>query len=161
MVLMLSPKETKLRFRWMLDKDRDRVLEIEREVFRYPYSSEEFDDLLATGRLRGATALVAELDSIVVGYFIYHTVSETIEIISIAIDNDNKRRGIGSQFINRMIEAKRGIDIRYFEVRCAEVNLDSQLFFSAMGFKAVAVLPNFYGDDMSAYLFEYKIEYQE
>jgi len=144
--------------RWLIRRDMDEVLAIERGSFQYPWTEEEF---LCCLRQRNSIGTVAESGgklAIVHGFMIYELSKHTLRILNFAVSPDARRRGVGSQMVQRLIDklAQQRRTTINLEVR--ETNVAAQLFFSKRGFRAVSVLKNYYDDtDEDAYLMQYRI----
>lgn len=157
---------TRVSIRWMLRRDMDDVLAIERSNFEFPWHPNDFFRCL---RQRNCIGIVAECcdkdvpdhSEKVVAFSIYELHQAHIHILNLAIDRAFHRRSIGSQLINKII-AKLSLQRRQritLEVR--ESNLAAQLFFRSLGFTATAVLRDFYPMDAigeDAYLFRYRLQ---
>lgn len=142
--------------RWMIRRDMAEILDIERASFEYPWSEDEFIRCL---RQRNCIGMIAEIKDRVVGYMIYELHKNRLHILNFAVDSQHRRTGVGSTMIDRLVlklSPQRRPRI-LLEVR--ETNLDSQLFFKAMGFRAVSVLRDFYDDTTEdAIVFQYRVK---
>lgn len=142
--------------RWMIRRDMPYLLEIERLSFMRPWSEEDFLRFL---RKRGCIGMVAEGDDpnlVLVGFMFYEKHKTHLELHNFAVHPDHRRLGIGRQMADK-IESKVGT-IRRTRVllKITENNLEGQLFFQAMGYRAISVLPDYYDDGADAYLMEYR-----
>ena len=138
--------------RWMIRKDLPTVLNIEERCFEYPWGEEDFIRCL---RQRSMIGMVAERGDQVVGFMIYELHKFRLHLISMAVDPDYSRQGIGRIMVEKLI-SKLSYQRRnrvMLEVR--ETNLPAQLFFKSMGFQVVGILNHFYDDcDEDAYQFQ-------
>jgi [ribosomal protein S18]-alanine N-acetyltransferase len=145
-----------LRIRWMQRLDMPEILEIEQGSFEFPWSEEDF---IRSLRQRNCMSWVVEYSDKVVGFMIYGLHKARFHILNFAVHPHYRRRGVGKQMVNKLIES---LSYQYrtlilLEVR--ETNLDAQLFFRQIGFRAVSVLRDFYEDTVEdAYLMEYNIK---
>jgi len=103
--------------------------------------------------------MVAECGDRVVGYMIYELHKHRLHILNIAVSNEFQRHGIGTAMIQKLLgklsQERRNRII--LEVR--ETNLEAQLFFKSMQFKAVSVLKDFYEDATEdAYLMQFRYQ---
>ena len=152
-----SPTEPMLpvHIRWMIRRDMPEVLAIEHESFEFPWREEDFIRCL---RQRNCIGMVAEHNDRVVGFMIYELSNSRIQVLNFAVTSGYRRRGVGSQMVAKLIDklsAQRRTRI-LLEVR--ETNLTGQLFFRAMGFRAVSVLRSAYEDTPEdAYLMVYRL----
>jgi ribosomal-protein-alanine N-acetyltransferase len=131
------------------------VLAIEKSGFEFPWSEEDFIRCL---RGRNCIGMVAESDDRVVGFMVYELHKTRLHLLNFAVDATYRRRGTGSQLIAKLA-GKLSSDRRTritLEVR--ETNLAAQLFFRKTGFRAVAVLRDFYDDTTEdAFLMQYRL----
>ncbi len=102
--------------------------------------------------------MVALIEDRVVGQMIYELHRTRLHLLNFAVLPAMQRRGVGRGLIDKL---KRGLSPKrrtriVTDVR--ESNLDAQLFFRAMGFRAVDVLRDFYEDTTEdAFLFQYRL----
>lgn len=135
--------------RWMIRRDLPTVLNIEERCFEYPWGENDF---IAALRQRTIIGMVAERGDQVVGYMIYELHKFRLHLISMAVDPDYSRRGIGRAMIEKLVSklTYQGRNRLVLEVR--ESNLPAQMFFKSLGFRAVGILNHFYDDcDEDAY----------
>jgi ribosomal-protein-alanine N-acetyltransferase len=139
--------------RWMIRRDMSEVLDIEGSSFEFPWTEDDFVNCL---RQRNCIGMVAEHDECVVGFMIYELHKSRLHIINFAVNPDYRRRGIGSQMLQKLVgklSHQRRSKI-LLEVR--ETNLEAQLFFKKSSFRAVSVLRDFYDDTTEdAYLMQF------
>lgn len=147
-------KQTCVHIRWMIRRDMPSVLAIEEASFEFPWSEEEFIRCL---RQRNCIGMVAEQDDQVVGFMIYELHKNRLHLLNFAVESTLRRQSIGRSMIEKL-SSKLSMDRRnriMLEVR--ETNLDAQLFFKGLGFRAISVLRDFYEDTTEdAYLMQYR-----
>ena len=140
--------------RWMIRRDMHSVLEIEKASFEFPWSEEEFIRCL---RQRNCIGMVAERDDEVVGFMIYELHKNRLHLLNFAVAPNCRRESVGNSMIEKLV-GKLSVERRsriMLEVR--ETNLDAQLFFKSLGFRAISVLRDFYDDTTEdAYLMQYR-----
>lgn len=141
--------------RWMIRRDMPAVLKIEDSSFDFPWREEEFVRAL---RQRNCIGMVAELGEEVVGYMIYELHKSRLHLLSIAVEPGYRRRGIGRALVQKLVsklEHQRRTRV-LLEIR--ERNLEGQLFFKEMGFRATCVLNEFYEESKEdAYLMQVRV----
>lgn len=149
-------QEVKVHIRWMIRRDMAEILEVEQGSFEFPWSEEDFIRCL---RQRNCIGMVAECDDRIVGYMIYELHKTRLHILNFAVHPSLRQQGVGRQMAMKLaskLSHQRRTRI-LLEVR--ETNLDAQLFFRSVGFRAVSVLRDFYDDTTEdAYLME--MQYQ-
>jgi ribosomal-protein-alanine N-acetyltransferase len=145
--------------RWMIRRDMPRVLSIENASFYNPWCKQTFLHYL---RQRTCIGMVAELNDEVIGFMVYEVHKNRIHLLNFAVDPKFRRSGIGTAMIDILVR-KLSPDRRnriMLEVR--ETNLDAQLFFQKMGFRANRILRDFYDDATEdAYLMLFQVPSQQ
>jgi len=142
--------------RWMIRKDMHEVLHIEQSSFPHPWSECDFLHCL---RQRNYIGMIAENHhGRILGYMIYELHMRRLHLLSLAVYPPFRKHGVGSCMVEKLI-GKLNPDRRTrLTAEVGERNLDGQLFFQAMGFKATHVMRRHYdetGED--AYAMEYRI----
>jgi ribosomal-protein-alanine N-acetyltransferase len=103
--------------------------------------------------------MVAEVDDRIVGFMIYELHKNRLHILNFAVGSYYRRRSVGRQMAAKLV-SKLSYQRRtriLLEVR--ETNLDAQLFFRNVGFRAVSVLRDFYEDTTEdAYMMEHRYQ---
>lgn len=126
-------------------EDLKRVHEIESASFDQSYGIQIFQQLYEMG----IGFLVAEENDYVIGYVMFWLKYENQgHIISIAVDEDYRRRGYGSQLLAKSIGILFLIcDTIYLEVRAS--NTQALNFYEKFHFKQDRIVPNYYdtGED--------------
>jgi ribosomal-protein-alanine N-acetyltransferase len=149
-----SKQQVRVHIRWMIRRDMQEVLEIERECFEFPWSEEDFVRCL---RQRNCIGMVAEYDDRVVGYMIYELHKTRLHILNFCVGKRMRRLSIGSQMIEKLISKLSSQRRARITLEVRETNLPAQLFFRANGFRAVSVLRGYYEDTPEdAYLMQYR-----
>lgn len=139
--------------RWMIRRDMPEVLQIENRSFEFPWSDEDFVRCL---RQRNCIGMVAEHDERIVGFMIYELHKNRLHILNLAVRDDMRRRGIGTQMIKKLISKLSYQRRNRIMLEIRETNLTAQLFFRGHGFRAVSLLRQFYEDTPEdAYLMQF------
>jgi ribosomal-protein-alanine N-acetyltransferase len=124
--------------------DLDSILLIEKQAFpKSPYDGTTFLNL---HYLYPETFLVYidanhDHDGGISGYIIF---SQDGHIISVAVHPRHRRKGIGSQLLQRVMKTPH-LKKLWAEVRRS--NDGAQAFYSKMGFQITGVVPNYYGNE--------------
>lgn len=143
---------------WMIRRSMPDVCEIEQLCFEFPWSEEEF---VRTLKQRNCIGMVAERDDKIVGFMIYELHKNRLHILNFAVLPRLQRTGVGRAMIEKLRSklSDKGRNRIMVEVR--ESNLDAQLFFKRMGFRAISVLRDYYDNSTEdAYLFQYRHGWQ-
>ena len=137
------PDAMRTQIRWLIRRDMDEVLSIERGSFQFPWTEEEF---LCCLRQRNCIGTVAELDHKIVGFMIYELHKSMLRILNFAVAPDVRRGGIGRQMVQRLVDKLSQQRRREIVLEVRETNVPAQLFFANSGFRAVTVLRKHYDD---------------
>lgn len=141
--------------RWMLRNDLSEVMRIENESFENPWSEKDFKRHL---RRQDTIGVVAEAGGRVVGYMVYEMHKHRYHIISISACPSSLRQGVGTALIAYLTKRLKNGDRNRINLEVRETNLNAQLFFKAVGFRATEVFKDFYGDcDEDAYAMTYRL----
>lgn len=152
-----SAHEASLRtqIRWLIRRDMEEVLQIERSSFEFPWTEEEF---LTCLRQRNCIGTVAEFDHQIVGFMIYELHQSMLRILNFSVAPNFRRKGVGQQMVQRLIDKLSQQRRREIVLEVRETNLSAQLFFADCGFRALSVLRNHYDDTLEdAYYMRYSL----
>lgn len=95
-----------------------------------PWSADDF--LLASQR--NFCLRVAEEEETVSGLVAFRITGDEAEILNLAVDSRQRRRGIGSRLMEEMIEACKAAGVRTIFLEVRESNSGARNFYSGMGF---------------------------
>jgi len=128
------------------------VLEIEQESI----GSWTYDQFLQELKLEFSIFLIAELQNSVAGYLIAWKVSDEIQLNSIAVKKDLRKKGIGNRLLSELTlnDSEKKYSSIFIEVRSR--NSDAVNFYTDNGFTKTGVRKNYYNDD-DALLMEKKL----
>jgi ribosomal-protein-alanine N-acetyltransferase len=135
----------------IIRRDFKEVLTIEAEIFQFPWLAGDFEKVLRGVHCYGA---VAEYQDTVVGFVVFELLKHHIRVLNLAVEGWHRRCGVGRMMIEKLVGRLSVLRRRAITCEIRESNLDAQLFFCAVGFRAVAVLRDFYENTPEdAYLF--------
>ncbi len=127
-----------MRLRWMIRRDMDEVLAIERASFSVPWTE---DDFKAVIRSHGCIGQVVEAeDERVVGFMVFELQARRIDLYDLAVDPQYRRRGAGRMMLERLrgkLNAQRRTSV---VAVVSEWSLDAHLWFRACGARATGVV---------------------
>jgi ribosomal-protein-alanine N-acetyltransferase len=156
----LKQKESRAQLRWLIRRDMDRVMEIERRSFRTQGNEWDEEEFVTTLRNRNCIGTVLDpvtIDEDLYGFMIYELHKERLKILRMAVHPELRRTGCGSQMIQRLKD-KLDQQRRYaIDIEVDERNLDCQLFLRAMGFKATGTIRKYHGSHDYVIDFTYSI----
>ncbi|MBN2024042.1 MAG: GNAT family N-acetyltransferase [Pirellulales bacterium] len=145
----------------MLRRDMPRVLDIERAGFAHPWDEAEFHRACKLTKVRAMTAALYEPDpddtglcavETVIGFMVFELGTRAVELMNLAVAPEFRRRSVGRKMIDYLssyLSEKRPRIV----ANVWERNVDAQLWFRALGFRAVRILPGEYEDGSEAWQF--------
>ena len=142
--------------RWLIRRDMDEVLEIERRSYQFPWDEEEF---LTCLRQRNCIGTVYESSgSLIHGFMIHELHKSTLRVLNIAVAPEVRGAGVGRAMIQRLIDKLDQQKRVFIDAEVRETNVKAQLFLSGAGFRAVTTLRKHYDEtDEDAILFRYTL----
>jgi ribosomal-protein-alanine N-acetyltransferase len=141
--------------RWTIRRDMPEVLAIENAVYEYPWGEDDFVRCL---RQRNCIGLVAEHNEQVVGFVIYELHKSRLHMLNMAVHPAYQRKGVGTQLIQALLKKLHPDRRSRIMLEVRETNLAAQLFFRAVGGRAISVLREFYEEtDEDAYLMQIRL----
>lgn len=155
-VFSMTPKlATGFHCRWMIRRDVEEIIVIEREQFTVPWQE---DDFVNTLRQRNTIGKVVEAsDESIAGYIIYELHKSHLEIVNLAVSRQHKAQGVASLMIGKLM-AKLHRDRRTrIIVKVSDRNLEAQLFFKRRGFKATEINKDAWGPGWDGYTMVYEL----
>ena len=122
----------------------DEVMEIENQSFAAPWSRDSYLDLAPLDTI--SFYVVKDGDK-VIGYMLYQTWEEEMELHTIAVTLKSRRHGIGEQMIKFMMEdaSSRGVKRIFLQVRPS--NTPARTLYSKFEFQIVGMRPRYYRDN--------------
>lgn len=140
--------------RWMIRRDMPTVLDIESRCFEFAWTEEDFIRCL---RQRNCIGMVAEEDDQILGFMIYELHKTRLHILNFAVNPEHRRRAVGRAMVDKLLGKLSHERRNRIMLEVRETNLEAQLFFKSLGFRAISVLRDFYDDAVEdAYLMQYR-----
>lgn len=141
--------------RWMIQRDYKPVLAIDECCFGAQCWS--IEDILSRLRHKNCIGMIAEHHEQVVGFMVYELQRGAFELQRFAVHPWHQRSGVGTamvEWLKHKLSYQRRERI-VFQVR--DDLLGGQLFFRAMGFRAVGVEREYFNDGADAYRFQFRL----
>ena len=135
------------------------VLEIENRSFNVPWDEPKF--LQYVQKRNHIFKVVESRRGLVYGFIIYELAEGKIRIVNLAVAPEVRRTGIGSMIVEELKDRASPNKRPIIEVYLLERNIQAQLFFSSLGFRAVSqkrAEDICYDEDL--YLFQYSLVHQ-
>jgi ribosomal-protein-alanine N-acetyltransferase len=124
----------------MCESDLDQVIRIERQIFLFPWSLANFADSLKAGYL----CRVMEKNLIILGYSILMIGPDESHILTLGINPDWQRRGLGEKMLHYLINlsAEHGAKSVLLDVR--ESNQGAARLYRQLGFEQIGRRKGYY-----------------
>jgi len=124
----------------MAGLDLDRVLDLERSIYRFPWTRGNFADSLASGY----SAWVARAGAELAGYAVMLLVSDEAQLLNISIAPVRQRTGLGSSLFKHLcgIAAAGGSRRLFLEVRRS--NAAALAFYRQHGLRQIGERRGYY-----------------
>lgn len=144
-----------LAIRWMIKRDLDDVVAIERQSFTHPMTKNEIKDIL---KERNSIGMVVEDEAgVVLGWMCYKLDHDQLWLEHIVVHPLYVRHGIGSAMIDKLKSKLSPSRMSVLVVRVDDDNLAAHLFFAANDMRAIGVDRKHFDDGSDAYVFCYHV----
>ena len=140
--------------RWMIRRDMEEILAIEREAFDCPWDEADFIRMLCC---RDTIGMVAEHEGRVAGFMIYAINRWKIRLVNFCVAAELRRRRVGSVMVAKLVGKLTAQRRRKIVLEIRESNLPGQKFFRALGFKAIGIARGFFDTGEDAYMMQYAV----
>jgi ribosomal-protein-alanine N-acetyltransferase len=129
----------------MTEAEIDEIVEIERDLFRTPWSRTSF--LFEVTDSRTSFAVTARSEGELVGYAIGWFVADELHIGNIAVVRDRQGRGIGNALLLHLLDEAVRRQVRYVTLEVRASNVRAISLYRRHGFKGIAIRKRYYSDD--------------
>ena len=132
--------------------DIEQIAVLELASFNDPYPSYFLEEL---ARDNPDTLLVLTLNDKVVGYGVVDHWEDHEHLISIAVDQNNRRKGFGERILTEL--EKRSSQEKALKLEVRQSNLAAIQLYSKRGFTKTGVAEGYYGDGEDAIIMEKRL----
>jgi ribosomal-protein-alanine N-acetyltransferase len=156
---MLQPKvkekkQTSIRIVEFKIRHLEKIVKIENSSFPEPFSDRYLEDL---GTLYSDTFLIAEKNFEAVGYIVAKIDNSRAHILSIAVNNNWKRKRIGFLLLQMLIIKLKSKKINEIILEVEKNNIAAKTLYERAGFKAIKKIKNYYLNGEDAIVYHLKI----
>lgn len=137
----MKENKNRVTIRPMTEEDLLQVETIEQESFSLPWS---FDAFKSTLNREDTLYLVAEEESVILGYCGMYISFDEGEIPNVAVKKEFRSQGIGEVMMNELLSraGERGVCSAFLEVR--KSNEAAKRLYEKLGFEEAGIRKNFY-----------------
>ncbi len=143
----------KVHIRWMIRRDMDEVLEIERENNEESWSEKDYIRCL---RQRNCIGMVAEFDDTVVGAMIYELHKKQIHVLRFNVALKHHGKTVGVQLVNKLKGKLSSERRQKIVAEVPESNLEGLQFAKSQGFTGKLIPDWFEGEDAIQVSYRYQ-----
>ena len=124
------------------DKDiLSEVAELEKSVFSDAWSLKEIE---STVKQKQSISAAAKEESRTLGYYLCYGVLDECEIARIAVNQKERRRGIGQSLFSHLLQVCKDKNITKILLDVRESNIPAIRFYEKNGFKKDGIRKNYY-----------------
>jgi ribosomal-protein-alanine N-acetyltransferase len=137
-----------VRLRAMTAHDVARIVDIEKDGFRHPWSA----DLLRRELHHDwSTSLVAARDGAkgeeILGFIVYWVVHDEVHVLNIAVALEARRQGIARLLMDEASRRGRAAGAKLATLEVRRSNEPAIRLYETLGYRRVGVRPNYYVDE--------------
>jgi [ribosomal protein S18]-alanine N-acetyltransferase len=130
-------------------EDVSRVVEIEKDGFRNPWSRELVEREL--GHAWSQVLVAADVDATgaerLLGYIVFWLVHDEVHVLNVGTALEARRRGVGRALMRAAEEAGRVRGARLSTLEVRRSNAAAIALYDALGYRQVGVRPNYYAEE--------------
>lgn len=138
--------------RWIIRADLEELVAIENEVQTSPFSNKE---IIKTLRDRNCVGKLIYFRGEIGGFIIYTLEKDTIQVLRLTVKGEYQGEGLGTRLVSDLKHKLSKYKRTSLFVYAPEENLQSQLFFSSLGFTASEITTD---GEQVFYVMEYDLE---
>lgn len=131
------------------EQDIERIMELEHGSIVHPWVRSEFERLISDD---GKLCLVAEKDSLIVGYIGAECVLDECNIGNIVTAREYRHTGIGTAVLNALLDELKGRGIVKVFLEVEFDNDPALALYDKTGFQRYGMRKDYYGPGMDAVL---------
>jgi ribosomal-protein-alanine N-acetyltransferase len=140
--------DTRVKIRKLKPSDIEKIIEIEKVSFPVDaYSEKRLSNLC---HCKSSGFAIATMHSQPVAYLLACPKRPKMNIVSMAVDPEYRKLGIGKNLINFAIEKSKRMHLKEVSLEVKAVNKKAIRFYKKMGFETTEVLRKYYKDGKSA-----------
>lgn len=142
--------------RLMVQKDLMRIVQLEKELFRSPWSMADFQYELENNPF--GKYYVIEEKNVIAGYVGLWLLGDQCQITTIGIDKLYQGKGYASELMTFVLKECEKLNYQNINLEVRVSNYKAIALYEKFGFKNVAVRKDYYADHEDAYLMIKELE---
>ena len=129
-----------LSFRQMSFEDLDRVIEVEKKIYEFPWTRGNFVDSIESGY----HCAVMERGGFLAGYGVMLLAAGEASLLNLSVAKNWQGMGMGRKFLEYFVEAARRTGANCFHLEVRLSNSAALNLYRSAGFGEICVRPNYY-----------------
>ena len=121
--------------------DIDKIVEIEKMIFKNPWSYDSFKKILMNNFTH---YFIIEKKNMIIGYFGLLIILDECQIYNIGIVKDEQNRGYGNRIMNFIVNYCNNSNVDYISLEVREYNFKAIHLYDKFGFKKISRIKNYY-----------------
>lgn len=130
-----------LKIRNMTIYDIDKIVEIEKEIFKSPWSYDSFVNILNNEYTHYFTVAISDM---IIGYFGLLIILDECQIYNIGIVKNERNNGYGNEIMNFIINFCIKTKVEYITLEVREYNFKAIHLYDKFGFKKISRIKDYY-----------------
>ncbi len=127
-------------FRVMDFEDLARVIEIEKELYDFPWTKGNFADSIQSGY----ACIVMEKGGFMAGYGVMMKIADEAHLLNLSISRNWQGMGLGRKLLDHLMGLARKEGLHSFHLEVRSSNDVAFNLYSSSGFEEIAVRPDYY-----------------
>ena len=133
-------EDAELRFRRMTLQDLDQVMQVEHEVYQFPWTERIFSDCIRVGY----HCWLALQQQQVVGHAVISVVADESQMLNLSISRAHQGKGYGRQFVHFLVDEARRQQAQTMLLEVRPSNTVAINCYNAAGFNEIGSRKDYY-----------------
>ena len=132
--------DSELTFRQMALEDISAVIQLENEVYQFPWTDQIFKDCIRVGY----DCWLAHLGNTIVAHAVISIAAGESHILNLSVTRDHQGKGIGKQFIQFLLNIARNKRAQIMMLEVRPSNIRAINCYSSAGFNEIGCRKDYY-----------------
>jgi [ribosomal protein S18]-alanine N-acetyltransferase len=128
--------------RLLLAQDAENCARLHRTGFAYPWSMEDFENLLNSPSVSGSLACLPNAAAL--GFVLARRAADEAEILTLVVRPDHRRRGLGYDLLKEQLARLASAGTRTVVLEVDEQNVAARTLYERYGFERIGARPAYY-----------------